>query len=122
MNKKTNIISVKRGEIYYITNKNIDGSEQAGKRPAVIISNNLNNRFATIVEVVFLTTKNKKNLPTHVKISGTKQPSYALCEQITTMSKSKIGKYITTIQDEEMKEIEKAIAISLGIRRNKKWN
>ena len=41
-----------------------------GGRPAVIVSNDVCNEHSRVVEVVFLTTKEKPPLPTHVKINS----------------------------------------------------
>ena len=51
---------IKRGDIYYIrdTRQSI-GSEQRADRPAVIISNNENNRHSAVYEVVYMTTQPK---------------------------------------------------------------
>ena len=106
----------KRGEIYYIYPSGSEHeSEQVAGRPAIIVSNNKGNEFSPVVEVVFLTTKEKNPLPTHVEILSCKRPSIALCEQIDTISKSRIGKYNGKCTDEEMYKIDKTICISVGI-------
>lgn len=106
----------KRGEIYYIYQSGSEQeSEQVAGRPAIIVSNNKGNEFSPVVEVVFLTTKEKSTLPTHVEILSCKRPSIALCEQINTISKSRIGKYNGECTDEEMHKIDKAICVSVGI-------
>lgn len=81
-----------RGEIFYIRNESeYSGNVQGGGRPAVIISNDIGNNAAPILEVVYLTTQEKKPLPTHVKINSSKYPSTVLCEQIDTVNKDKVG-------------------------------
>ena len=64
-----------RGEIYYINNGSSGqiGSEIKKDRPAIIVSNDANNKYSSVVEVVFLTSKPKKELPTHVTIRSTGQ-------------------------------------------------
>lgn len=57
---------VKRGEIYYISRGGYNtGSEQQADRPGVIVSNNKNNKNSQTLEVVYLTTQPKNELPTH---------------------------------------------------------
>lgn len=113
----------KRGEIYYITpseNTESVGSEQCNHdRPAIIVSNNTGNKFSPVVEVVYLTTKPKRNLPTHVDIYTTTKPSTALCEQICTVSKLRLRKYINECTEQEMNDIDMALLISLGISSTK---
>ena len=109
---------IKRGQIYYIensrTNSPVD-SEQFSGRPAIIVSNDKNNKFSDVVEVIYLTTQPKSDLPTHVRVCSTNRISTALCEQITSVSVSRIGDYIASCSDQEMLNIDVALAISLGI-------
>lgn len=106
-----------RGQIYYVNPRccGYRGSEQGGGRPAVIVSNDVGNGYSKVVEVVFLTTREKKPLPTHVAIGSARHPSIALCEQIETVDKRRIGRYINEVTEAELSRIEKAILISLDI-------
>ena len=108
----------RRGEIYYI-DKNpyrpTYGSMQENGRPAIIVSNNLNNAHALTYEVVYLTTQPKKDLPTHCTIRSAKYPSTALCEQITTVSDEQIRDYQGKCTEEEMAMVDACLAISLGL-------
>lgn len=108
---------MKRGEIYYIERYQSEeaGSEQHAGRPAIIVSNDRNNEFSETVEVVYLTTRLKNDLPTHVKIRSATRESVALCEQVTTVSVTRVGEYIGACTDSEMRMLETAIAISLSL-------
>ncbi len=106
---------VKRGEVWYIEKGYSVGSEQRSGRPAIIVSNDKNNTYSTTVEVVYLTTKPKQDLPTHVTIRSLNQISTALCEQITTVSMERLGNYCGTLTDLEIDELDAAIKISLGL-------
>lgn len=107
---------VRRGEIFYIENsKNYVGCEQKSARPAVIVSNDKCNTHSSVFEVVFLTTQEKKELPTHVDIFSTGRRSTALCEQIHSISTERIGDYCGICSEDEMKAIDNALMISLGI-------
>ena len=76
-----------RGDIYYIMPfYTVTGSEQRTGRPGVVVSNDINNRHSPNVEIVFLTSQEKKPLPTHVPVMC-RVPSTALCENIQTVSK-----------------------------------
>ena len=113
--KKMGDLNIYRGDVFFVENygKRI-GSEQAEGRPAVIVSNDKNNENIPCVEIVYLTTQPKTSLPTHCKVKALVQ-STALCEQITTVSKERLGAFIRQCTDEEMAEIDKAIAVSVGI-------
>lgn len=113
--KGANTVDVLRGDIFYIRKVGMtEGNEQDAGRPAIIVSNDIGNQHANIVEVVYLTTQEKKSLPTHVDIIC-KVPSVALCEQVCTVSKDRLGDLISNCTVGEMKEIDKALMISLGI-------
>ena len=105
-----------RGEIYYITRTPTIGSEQQAGRPAIIISNDKNNVYGNTVEVVYLTTQPKTDLPTHVTIRSTQRQSTALCEQIWTIDTSRVTDYVGTCTAQEMSAIDAALMISLGIQ------
>lgn len=104
-------MDIKRGDIWYIDYEKSNGSEQHGLRPAIIVSNDIGNNHSPVVEVVWLTTANKKPLPTHVKIGY----STALCEQIHTVDKTRLVDFKRVCTEKEMMLINRAMMISLGI-------
>lgn len=108
-------MDIRRGEIYYIMRGESCGSEQESGRPAIVVSNEHNNRYSETAEVVYLTTQPKKDMPTHVIIEATGQTSTALCEQIHTVSSERIGDWRATCSEEEMKAVDAALLVSLGI-------
>lgn len=117
MNYSLNTREVKRGDIFYITyskNFNDSYSYDTTGRPGVIVSDNHLNRGSEYVEVVYLTTKIKRDMPTHVDVFC-KTPSTALCETIHTVEKDRIGTYVRTVSDEEMEGIERGLRRSLGM-------
>lgn len=108
---------INRGDIFYIDRFGIQtGSEQRSGRPGIIVSNKDNNQHSETVEVVYLTTAPKTDLPTHVKISSSTRDSTALCEQITTVSVDKLGNFVGQCTKEEMFQIDLALVRSLGIK------
>lgn len=106
-----------RGDIVYIDKSPATeiGSEIHTARPGVIVSNDTLNITSPVVTVVFLTTKPKTNMPSHVTIESTGRKSTAICEQINTISKERISGYNCTCTDDEMKQIDAAICASLNI-------
>jgi mRNA interferase MazF len=110
-------MDIKRGDIFYV--EKIFGSrgcEIEGGRPAVVVSNDKCNMFSGVVEVVFLTSKQKKDLPTHVEVIC-QNKSTALCEQIHSVSVDRLGQWYKTCTDEEMKAIDEALMISLQLEK-----
>lgn len=107
---------IKRGEVYYVYPSGYEtGSEQIAGRPAIVVSNNRANEYSSVIEMVFLTTKEKTQLPTHVIITSLERQSVALCEQVNSISKMRLGDLMGICTDEEMQLIDKALCDSLGI-------
>ena len=108
---------ISRGEVFYITSlSDTVGSEQKSGRPAVVVSNNTGNEFSPCIEICYLTLQEKTKLPTHVLIDrGVCINSTVLCEQVTTISKHRVGDYMCTLPDDIMDAIDKAIVVSLGL-------
>ena len=120
--------NIKRGEMFYISRGGVsyNGSEQHSDRPAVVVSNDKNNENSNVVEVVYMTTQPKTDLPTHVTVRSTGRPSTVLCEQVYSVSTERIGTYIGECSDKEMENIDIALMISLqldgNMKTSKKYN
>lgn len=80
----------------------------------MIVSNNVCNDVSPVIEVIFLTSRKKHPLPTHVNVQC-ELYSTALCEQITSVDKTRLLDYVGRASPEEMQQIDEAIKISLGI-------
>ena len=102
----------KRGEIYYVDNDNAVGCEQGGVRPALIIGNNVGNKYSPVLIVVYFTLQPKKPMPTHVYIHG---HGTALCEQIFTIDKTRILTKKGECTSGDMELVNKALRVSLGM-------
>lgn len=119
---------MKRGEIYYIANPNRIGSEIRKARPGIVVSADHLNESSAVVEVVFLTSQPKREETTHVVIRSTGRESTALCEQINTVAKQRVGNYLGACTPKEMAAIDEALLCSLGVSqlvqerdRGEKW-
>ena len=98
------------------------GSEQGGKRPVIIIQNDVGIKFAPTVIVAAVTSRisKKPNQPTHVLIDKNpafSRPSVVLLEQIFTIDKERINNFMGLTSEWEMKQIEEALLKSLGINK-----
>jgi len=112
---------MKRGEIYWADLNPVVGSEQGGIRPVVIVQNDIGNQHSTTVIVAAVTTKSKKvYLPVHVAItaeeSGLNRDSVVLLEQLRTLEKSRLTRYLGCLNGDAMRRIDRALALSLGTR------
>ena len=107
---------MKRGEIYFIKSTyREEGSEQRADRPAVIVSNDANNENSDVVEVVYMTTRPKTDLPTHVLTRNALSPSTILCEQVHSVSTGRVGTLIGRLSEQELAAVDTALAISLDL-------
>lgn len=96
------------------------GAEIAKTRPAIIISNDNLNATSEVVEVIYLTTQPKKDLPTHVCVNSTGVASMAICEQIDSVSTTLVCGKVGCCSEAEMAAIDRALLHSLGIDENTK--
>nr|DAJ26029.1 MAG TPA: PemK-like protein [Caudoviricetes sp.] len=118
---------IRRGEIFYIARGGAtNGSEQFADRPAVVVSNDENNKHSGVIEVVYMTTQPKTDLPTHVTVHSTGRLSTVLCEQVSSVSTDRVNNYIGQVSEQEMKNIDIALMISLqlsgGGKTSKQYN
>ena len=118
---------IRRGEIFYIARGwATNGSEQFADRPAVVVSNDENNKHSGVIEVVYMTTQPKTDLPTHVTVRSTGRLSTVLCEQVSSVSTDRVNNYIGQVSEQEMKNIDIALMISLqlsgGGKTSKQYN
>lgn len=112
---------VHRGDIYWVDYpQDSVGSEMKKRRPAVIVSNDKNNLFSSNIEICYLTTAEKKTLPTHVGIIVNGVRNTVLCENVYTICKDRLGIYMTSLEPAEMDLIDKALLISLCLNQDSK--
>ena len=127
VSSKKGKISLRRGDIVLVDfgqKSTVKGSEQHGIRPAAILQNNTGNKFAPTTIVVPITkSTTKSKMPTHVHIEKEylknmtdAHDSIALLEQVRTIDKSRIIKHLGThLKPELLKEVDKALLISIGL-------
>lgn len=111
----------KRSCIHWVDFGETKGSEQGGIRPAIIIQNDIGNKYSPTVIVCPISSEiKKKELPTHVYLEnwrtyGLTKPSQVITEQIRTRDKAQLGDYIGCVDVDTMNKIDKAIEISVQV-------
>ena len=110
----------RRGDIYLADLSPFCGSEQGGVRPVVVIQNNTGNKHAPTLVVASITAKTRKKTkqPTHYLIRNNpalSRPSLVLLEQLRTIDKQRIIKYLGRVTRKEMRGIDAALRISLDL-------
>ena len=112
-------LEIQRGEMYYAHLGPSRGAEQSGYRPILVIQNDVGNQHSRTVIIAAITGRAKKPvMPTHCHLpaaNGLKMPSIVLLEQIRTIDKSRLRRYVGRLDDIMMKGIDRGIAVSLGI-------
>ena len=111
---------IKRGDIFiYNFGTENKGSLQSKKRAVVVVSNYKNNCFSTVVLVCPITSAIKKNIPTHAEINyrtcGLLKESIILCEQIFTIEKRLLEKYIGSLSNEDKKRMNKGLEVAIEV-------
>ncbi|MDP4680686.1 MAG: type II toxin-antitoxin system PemK/MazF family toxin [Cyclobacteriaceae bacterium] len=104
---------MKQGEIWELYLNPVDGSEQPGRRPAVILSGNMMNNYLNVIIVCPLTTK-IKNYKGNVVLNpnnenNLKQTSEVLTFHVRSVSKIRLKKLIGVISIEELKIIKQGL-------------
>ncbi len=107
-----------RGEVWLVNWNPARGSEQSGMRPALVIQNDIGNEKAATT-IVAAISGSIRLFPMNVKVDppegGLKSPSIVKTSQILTVSKERIEKRFGRLRPETMKEVDKAIKLSLNI-------
>ena len=115
-----------RGELYFANLNPVIGSEQGGCRPVLILQNNVGSRFSSTVIVASVSSKpdKKRRLPVHCylqAVDGLKCPSVVLLEQLRTIDKCRLKRFIGRLNEDCMKEIDQALAVSVGLTKLTIW-
>jgi len=109
----------RRGEIYWVDFGTPRGSEQGGRRPALIIQSDAGNRSSSTTIIAAITSKKKASYPFHVEISGQEsglpEDGTVLLEQLLTINQNRLVNRIGKLSNSKMLEVDKAINVSLDI-------
>jgi len=112
---------MKRGDVYQTDLNPTVGSEQAGVRPAIIVSRDAINASSPVVIIVPLTSRSNKKFiyPSQVEMrmneAGLTADSVVLCEQVRAISRTKLKKHLGHVTNQRMAEINAALKIALDL-------
>ena len=115
-------MALERGEIYFENLNPVQGREQSGQRPVLIISSNTINQLPLVVTVVVGTKGEniQRDYPTNVRIpaadSGLPMETIFLCFQIRSLDSSRFPQTPAgKLADTQMKRVENALRYCLGL-------
>ena len=110
---------IKRGEIYWVDWNPARGSEQSGLRPALIIQNDVGNKYSPNTIVAAFTTAMIKSYPFTVKVtareSGLPKDSTVNLAVIMTIDKTRLNEKCGELNESKMTRVNEAIKASLGL-------
>ncbi len=113
-------MTISRGGIYLAALDPVIGRELSKTRPVVVVSNDKNNEFSGTVTILPITSKNiRKIYPFEVLLrKGTgdlPKNSKVKADQIRTLDKSRMVKFIGMLETSHMAQIEEAMKVHLAL-------
>lgn len=104
---------MRRGDVFWVNLDPVVGSEVGKRRPAVVVQNEAANSTGATVTVIPLSTSVGRVYPFQVRIpageAGLDRDSKALCEQIRTLSRSRLLARIGTLDQGRLDELREAV-------------
>lgn len=107
---------MKRGEVFWVSFDSATGGEIAKTRPSVVLSNNVANNVLNRVIVVPLTSSKERIYPGETLVSAGGKLHKALANQLTTVSKLRVGNHFGDLSAGDLAKIETAVLLQVGIR------
>ena len=111
---------VRRGEIYWLQLAPSAGAEQTGRRPVLIVQNDVGNRFGSTTIVAAITSQPRRlrypfQVPFAASESGLPLDGTVLCEQIQTVDQARLGRLAGAINADKMSDVDSALHRRLGL-------
>ena len=108
-----------RGEIWFLNLDPTQGREQAGSRPALVVSVDGFNQGPADLVVVLPVTSVAKGIPFHVPVSppegGVRQQSFIKCEDVRSVSRSRLRDRWGIVGAQTMEAVEERLRILMGL-------
>lgn len=110
----------RRGEIYLVNWNPGRGSEQSGRRPALVIQNDTGNKYSSTTIVAACSTADVKAYPFIVHVtaeeSGMARDSSVNLAQIMTVARTRLEVKLGELPANRLPELDQALKHSLGIQ------
>ncbi len=109
-------MDINRGDVYWVNFDPSLGGEIRKTRPAVVISNNAANAALNRVQVMPVTSKTDRLYPGEALIDLNGEKRKAMADQLTTVSKLRLGNRIGSVDQADMERIDSAIVLQLALK------
>ncbi|MBM4442427.1 MAG: type II toxin-antitoxin system PemK/MazF family toxin [Candidatus Rokubacteria bacterium] len=114
---------MKRGDIFWAELRPRSGSEQRGRRPVIVMSNdgfNLTPAWRSVIVVPVTTSEAQaRRGPTAVALAagvgGLPRPGVAVCHQVTTLDRAKLTERLGTLSPSALAAVEGGLKAALDI-------
>jgi mRNA interferase MazF len=108
-----------RGEVWFLNLDPTQDREQAGSRPALVISVDAFNHGPADLVVVLPITSKAKGIPFHVPVippeGGIRQPSFVKCEDVRSVSRARLRERWGMVAADTLAAIEDRLRILMGL-------
>jgi len=120
MVRSTPVATPKRGDVYLVSFDSTVGAEIRKTRPALVIQNDIANRYSSITIVAAITSQFEDRLyPTEVLLTapegGLSNDSVVLLNQVRSIDRARLAKRLGAVKTETMVRVDRAIQVSLGL-------
>lgn len=109
----------RRGEVWFVSLNPTVGHEQAGRRPAVVISEDAFNRGPADLVVLLPITSTLKPIPSQIRLSppegGLDRESAVLCEAVRSVSRQRLIRRLGVVSAARLALVEDALRILLRL-------
>ena len=109
------------GEIWLVDWSPGRGSEQLGRRPAVIVQTDPANRHPRYPNTIVVTVSRQgRQVPSHVRIEPTAEngliaQSFVKCEQVLTISKARLKTRLGRFSPDDLARVAMALRVVLAL-------
>ncbi len=102
-----------RGDVYWMTFQ-----PPVGRRPALVVQNDVGNRWAPTTIVAVLSTAPRGDYPFLVGLAADElgTPTWVHCESLNTVLVSRLEEKLGALSPQAMRAVDQALKVSLSLR------